>query len=156
MQSQSVRSAKRPRAFMGVAIPTDCMVQVLKLVYRARDTAEVGSRTTRQLRNSCNGVFCVARQRLVTKFFVVAWRHRVMLACCKWPPVQSIWRFHFCSFSRDTGRLLGYCGKVRPLVEQIDIKSGRRTSLAVELVSLKAEERRRMPKVIFGTALFSM
>ena len=38
--------------------------------------------STRKLRYNCSGVLCVARQRLVTKFAAVAWRHSVMLAGC--------------------------------------------------------------------------
>ena len=45
-------------------------------------------------------VLCVARQRIFTKFAVVAWRHSVMLAMQL--PVQSMWRLSFCSFIRDT------------------------------------------------------
>ena len=41
---------------------------------------------------------------------------------------------------------LRHRGKARPLVEQIDIKCGGRTSLGVELVSLKAEERKKNAK----------
>ena len=47
--------------------PLDRVVRVLKLA----ETQEE-SRTTRKLRYSCNGVLCVARQRLVSKFDVVA------------------------------------------------------------------------------------
>ena len=57
----------------------------------ASTDTEAESKTTRKLiRYSCNGVLCVARQRLVTKFAAVAWRHSLMLTSCQWPPVQSI------------------------------------------------------------------